>query len=100
VEGMDLTLSGNRSGANAVAVWIIVFTEGANGWFEKVNILQMSTTWFCKNLTVLRIQYIQNPFMNIVTIKSAYVSENLAVQFDLVPQKHDDSNQWYKVIVF
>lgn len=31
VEGMDLTLCGSRSGANAVAVWMILFTYGGNG---------------------------------------------------------------------
>lgn len=31
VDGMDLTLCGSRSGANAVAVWMILFTYGPNG---------------------------------------------------------------------
>ena len=99
VEGMDLTLCGSRSGANAVAVWMILFTYGGNGWFEKISILQMRTSWFCKELTALGIEYFRNPFMNIVTIKAAYITENLAACFDLVPQKHDESNQWFKVIV-
>ena len=99
VEGMDLTLCGSRSGANAVAVWMILFTYGGNGWFEKISILQMRTSWFCKELTALGIEYFRNPFMNIVTIKAAYITEDLAARFDLVPQKHDVSNQWFKVIV-
>lgn len=99
VEGMDLTLCGSRSGANAVAVWMILFTYGGNGWFEKISILQMRTSWFCKELTALGIEYFRNPFMNIVTIKAAYITEDLAARFDLVPQKHDESNQWFKVIV-
>ena len=37
VEGMDLTLCGSRSGANAVAVWMILFTYGPFGWFEKTK---------------------------------------------------------------
>ncbi|WP_432671635.1 pyridoxal phosphate-dependent decarboxylase family protein [Flavobacterium sp. SM2513] len=99
VEGMDLTLCGSRSGANAVAVWMILFTYGGNGWFEKISILQMRTSWFCKELNVLGIEYYRNPFMNIVTIKAKYIPEYLAERFDLVPQKHDDTNQWYKVIM-
>lgn len=99
VEGMDLTLCGSRSGANAVAVWMILFTYGGNGWFEKISILQMRTSWFCKELDTLGIDYFRNPFMNIVTIKASYISDQLADQFDLVPQKHDETNQWYKVIV-
>lgn len=99
VEGMDLTLCGSRSGANAVAVWMILFTYGGNGWFEKISILQMRTSWFCKELDSLEIEYFRNPFMNIVTIKASYIPEQLADRFDLVPQKHDDTNQWYKVIM-
>lgn len=99
VEGMDLTLCGSRSGANAVAVWMILFTYGGNGWFEKISILQMRTSWFCKELDSLGIEYFRNPFMNIVTIKASYIPEQLADRFDLVPQKHDETNQWYKVIM-
>lgn len=99
VEGMDLTLCGSRSGANAVAVWMILFTYGGNGWFEKISILQMRTKWFCKELDALGIDYFRNPFMNIVTIKASYISTSTAERFDLVPQKHDATNQWYKVIM-
>lgn len=99
VEGMDLTVCGSRSGANAVAVWMILFTYGGNGWFEKISILQMRTNWFCNELTALKIQYFRNPYMNIVTLKAAYISEELAERFDLVPQKHDKTNQWFKVIM-
>lgn len=99
VEGMDLTICGSRSGANAVAVWMILFTYGGNGWFEKISILQMRTNWFCKELDSLRIEYYRNQFMNIVTIKSKYIPENLVARFDLVPQKHDLTNKWNKVIM-
>jgi glutamate/tyrosine decarboxylase-like PLP-dependent enzyme len=99
VEGMDLTVCGSRSGANAVAVWMILFTYGGNGWFEKISILQMRTNWFCNELTALKIQYFRNPYMNIVTLKAAYISEELAERFDLVTQKHDKTNQWFKVIM-
>ena len=67
VEGMDLTLCGSRSGANAVAVWMILFTYGANGWFEKVSVLQMRTQYLCNELDKLHIKYFREPFMNIVT---------------------------------
>ena len=99
VEGMDLTLCGSRSGANAVAVWMILFTYGGNGWFEKISILQMRTNWFCKELNALGIEYFRNPYMNIVTLKAKYVPAELAERFDLVPQKHDETNEWFKVIM-
>lgn len=99
VEGMDLTLCGSRSGANAVAVWMILFTYGPYGWFENISVLQMRTAWFCKELDKLKIEYFREPFMNIVTIKSKYIPEELADRFQLVPQKHDETNQWYKVVL-
>ncbi len=99
VEGMDLTLSGSRSGANAVAVWMILNTYGPNGWFEKVKILQMRTDWFCKQLDGLQIAYFREPNMNIVTLKASFVPDHVAAAFDLVPQKHSPENQWYKVVI-
>ena len=99
VEGMDLTLSGSRSGANAVAVWMILVTYGENGWFEKVKVLQMRTDWLCQQLIALNIDYFREPNMNIVTIKSSFIPESIAHQFDLVPQKHTGKNDWYKIVV-
>lgn len=99
VEGMDLTLCGSRSGANAVAVWMILATYGANGWFEKVKILQLRTDWVCKQLDALNIEYFREPFMNIVTIKAEYIPVEIAHKYDLVPQKHNVDNQWYKIVL-
>lgn len=100
VEGMDLTLSGSRSGANAIAIWMILSTYGPNGWFEKVKVLQMRTDWLCKELDELNISYFREPAMNIVTLKASHIPKALAHEFDLVPQKHDsDTNQWYKIVL-
>jgi tyrosine decarboxylase / aspartate 1-decarboxylase len=99
VEGMDLTLSGSRSGANAVAVWMILNTYGPNGWFEKIKILQMRTDWLCQQLNEMQIQYFREPNMNIVTIKSEFIPHEIADQFDLVPQKHNEENEWYKIVL-
>lgn len=99
VEGLDLTLCGSRSGANAVAVWMVLMTYGAHGWFEKISVLQMRTAWLCQQLDDLGVAYFREPAMNIVTIKAAYISRALAEQFSLVPQKHHASNQWYKIVL-
>jgi len=99
VEGMDLTLSGSRSGANAVAVWMILNTYGPNGWFEKIKILQMRTDWLCQQLNEMQIKYFREPNMNIVTIKSEFIPHDIAIQFDLVPQKHNEENEWYKIVL-
>ena len=99
VEGMDLTICGSRSGANAVAVWMILFTYGPFGWFEKVSVLQMRTAFLCAELDTLNIKYFREPFMNIVTIHSEFIPEEIAEKFDLVPESHDKNNKWYKVVL-
>jgi tyrosine decarboxylase/aspartate 1-decarboxylase len=99
VEGMDLTLCGSRSGANAVAVWMILFTYGFHGWFEKVSILLMRTQWLCEQLDSMNIQYFREKHMNIVTIMSKYIPLWIAEKYTLVPQKHEGDNQWYKIVI-
>lgn len=99
VDGMDLTLSGSRSGANAIAVWMILFSYGYYGWFEKINTLLLRTEWLCQQLDELNIGYFRDPHMNIVTLKSEFIPEDLAHRFGLVPDTHDGQNSWYKVIM-
>ncbi|WP_338377565.1 pyridoxal-dependent decarboxylase [uncultured Flavobacterium sp.] len=99
VEGMDLTLCGSRSGANAVAVWMILFTYGPFGWFEKTSVLQMRTQFLCNELDKLNVKYFREPYMNIVTIQEEFVPKALAKKFHLVPQEHHGENKWYKIVV-
>jgi tyrosine decarboxylase / aspartate 1-decarboxylase len=99
VEGMDLTLCGSRSGANAVAVWMILFTYGPNGWFEKISILQMRTQFLCNELDKLNITYFREPFMNIVTLHAENIPYDIAEKYDLVPQQHNENNKWYKIVL-
>lgn len=99
VEGMDLTLCGSRSGANAIAVWMILFTYGPFGWCEKIRVLQMRTEWLCEQLDELNLTYFREPYMNIVTIPSEHITKALEEKYDLVPQKHDNGNQWYKIVI-
>ena len=99
VEGMDLTLCGSRSGANAVAVWVILTTYGPHKWYEKISVIKMRTNWLCKQLDQLGVTYFREPEMNIVTIRSECVPETIAHKYNLVPQSHDESNQWYKIVL-
>lgn len=99
IEGLDLTLCGSRSGANAVAVWIILTTYGPHKWFEKITVLKMRTNWLCDQLDELSIPYFREPQMNIVAIRSSAIPKDVAHQFNLVPQTHDDTNLWYKIVL-
>lgn len=96
---MNITLCGSCSGANAVAVWMILTTYGANGWFEKIKLLQMRTDWLCHQLDQLNIIYFREPYMNIVTLKASHIPKSLAKKFHLVPEKHETENDWYKIVI-
>jgi len=98
VEGEDFTLIGSRSGANAVAVWMVLCKHGPYGWFEKVLILQKRTEWLCKELDALKIKFYRNPASNILTIREAFVPASIAEKFGLIPDNHDVP-KWYKVVI-
>lgn len=98
VEGEDYTLIGSRSGANAIAVWMILSNYGAFGWMEKLYVLQKRTAWFTNALSQLGINYFRNPFSNIVTIKTESISSKLAHKYGLVPDNHLNP-KWYKVVI-
>jgi glutamate/tyrosine decarboxylase-like PLP-dependent enzyme len=98
VEGEDYTLIGSRSGANAVAVWMILSKYGPFEWMEKIFILQKRTAWICEQLDAMEVKYYRHPYSNIVTIKSKYVPEYIALKYGLVPDDHQNP-QWFKIVV-
>ncbi|HRO43671.1 MAG TPA: pyridoxal-dependent decarboxylase [Flavipsychrobacter sp.] len=99
VNGMDITLSGSRSGANAIAVWMILFTYGPFGWLEKINKLLYRTDWCCEELNKLGVRYYRHPKMNIITLRAEDIPEKLAWKFGLVPDKHTGKPDWFKIVV-
>lgn len=98
VEGEDFTLIGSRSGANAVAVWMILVKNGPYGWEEKVLLLQNRTDRMCQSLKRMGIEHYRHPYSNIVTVRSVHVSENMVKEYGLVPDNHHDP-KWYKIVV-
>ncbi len=99
VSGMDFTLSGSRSGANAIAVWMILFTYGPHGWFEKISKLLYRTAWLCKQLDKLSIKYYRHPNLNIVAIRAQHIPAAIANEYGMVPDSHTEAPKWYKVVV-
>ncbi len=99
VAGMDITLSGSRSGANAIAVWMILATYGPFGYLEKINKLLYRTNWCCRALDALGIAYYRHPRMNIITLEAKGVPATVASQFGLVPDTHTGQPNWYKIVV-
>jgi len=99
VKGKDYTLVGSRSGANAIAIWMIMRTYGSEGWKSKIQKLLRKTDRLCSDLDQRGIAYFRNPQMNIVTIKSEFVSAKLADQYMLVPDAHGEHVKWWKIVV-
>lgn len=98
VEGEDYTLIGSRSGANAVAVWMILSKYGPFGWMEKIFVLQKRAAWICDQLDRLGITYYRHPSSNIITIRSEFVPDHIAKKYGLVPDNHKNP-KWFKIVV-
>ncbi|MBI1221639.1 MAG: aspartate aminotransferase family protein [Bacteroidetes bacterium] len=98
VEGEDSTLIGSRSGANAVAIWMILSTYGPYAWREKIFVLQKRTDWLEQQLKEKRIAYFRQPSSNIITIRAGHVPHELAEKFVMVPDNHH-APKWFKIVV-
>jgi glutamate/tyrosine decarboxylase-like PLP-dependent enzyme len=98
VEGEDSTIIGSRSGANAIAVWMVLSKHGPYGWHEKILVLQKRTDWIEEQLKGLHIAYFRQAGSNIIAIKAEHLSNTVAKEFGLVPDDHH-TPRWYKIVV-
>ncbi len=98
VQGMDMTLSGSRSGANAIAVWMILATYGPHGWYEKIHLLNHRTEWLARRLDDLGIEHYRHPHANLVAIRAEFLNDEIIEKYGLVPDDHDNP-AWYKIVV-
>lgn len=98
VKGKDYTLCGSRSGANAVCVWMILRIHGSTGWSVKMRDLVDRTTYICEKLDEWGIKYYRNPDLNIVTIRSEFISAELAEKYHMVPDDHHNP-EWFKIVL-
>ncbi|SMD32514.1 Glutamate or tyrosine decarboxylase [Reichenbachiella faecimaris] len=98
VKGKDYTLVGSRSGANAVAIWMILRAYGSDGWTSKIQELLERTDWLCEQLAKRGIVFYRHPKMNIVTLKPDLIDHALAEKYFLVPDDHD-APSWWKIVV-
>jgi hypothetical protein len=78
---------------------MIIHAHGSVGWTVKMNELLQKTNEVCKALDAMGVQYYHNPYVNIIAIKSAYISADLAKQFYLVPDTHEGEPKWYKIVM-
>lgn len=98
VKGQDSTLIGSRSGANAIAVWMILMKHGPYAWREKIYILKKRADWFCEQLKHLDVAFYRFPTSNIITIKSDSIDPAVVETYGLVPDSHE-LPKWYKIVV-
>jgi len=99
VPGTDHTLCGSRSGANAVSIWMILHTYGAEGWNTKIKKLLGSTSDMCSRLDDAGVRYFRNPFINIIAIHSGYISQALAGKYFLVADSYEEQPKWWKIVM-
>lgn len=98
VLGEDCTLSGSRSGANAVAIWMIFAKYGFHGWSEKMMILQKRADWLEHQFQTIGKTYFRQAHSNILTFSAEGITESFAERYGLVPDNHQHP-VWYKIVV-
>lgn len=99
VHGKDYTICGSRSGANAVAVWMLLRDAGSDGLLERCRHLLERTDRLCARLDVLGVEYYRHPAMNQVALRSACITPALAEKYLLVPDTHDGNPRWWKIVL-
>jgi tyrosine decarboxylase / aspartate 1-decarboxylase len=99
VPGTDYTVCGSRSGANAVAVWMILSAYGSADGRAFVAELLARTDALCIRLDELGVRYFREPGMNVVTLRAGDVPASVAAEFQLVPDRHDGPPGWWKIVV-
>lgn len=98
VPGLDCTLAGSRSGANAVAVWMILQTWGSTDGARFVTALADRAARLAARLRALGLHPVHTPGMNLVVLPEAEVPPAVSARFLLVADDHDRP-QWRKVVV-
>lgn len=98
VKGLDATLIGSRSGANSVAIWMILKTYGPIGWQDKIRRLCKRADRIAAALQERGIAFFQEKGSNIITIRSGQLSQDIIHRFHLVPDDHEHP-KWHKIVV-
>lgn len=99
IPGKDYTVSGSRSGANAISIWMILQIHGSEGWKYKMETLCDHTERICKKLENMGVEFFRNPYLNIIAIRAKYLSPELAHKYYLVANSYEGSPEWYKIVL-
>lgn len=100
IPGSDNTVCGSRSGANAIAVWMILQAWGSEGGKDFCQSLIQNTDYLCAELRKLNVKFYRNEFMNVVGIAKKGFPKEVANEYRLQPDDHIESKQkWWRVVV-
>ena len=98
VPGYDCTLSGSRSGTNAVAVWMILQAYGPEGGRAFCTDLVARARRLNEALGARGIRTFHQPGMPLVALRAADIPAAVAQRHQLVPDDHHHAT-WWKIVV-
>jgi tyrosine decarboxylase/aspartate 1-decarboxylase len=99
VQGLDYTMVGSRSGAQAISIWMILMTHGSQGWMDSMQALLDETTKLCRALDDLGVDYYRDPRLNIVSMYADQVPDGIPAKYRLVSDNFDAKPKWWKIVV-
>lgn len=98
VAGMDCTLVGSRSGANAISIYKILMNYGPYDWAERMLALAQRTLRLKNQLEQWNVKMIHFDGSNIIAIHRDFVTTDLVLKYGLVPDNHNNP-EWLKIVV-
>lgn len=99
VQGLDFTLSGSRSGANAVSVWMIMMAHGPDGLKVRMQNQANKAQSLKEELEDMGVEGFHQEGINIVTIKDKYIKPAIAAKYRLVSDNYTGKANWWKIVV-
>lgn len=99
VQGLDYTMVGSRSGAQAISIWMILMTHGPRGWRNTMERLVIETDKLCHALDDLGISYYRDPNLNIVTMHAHQIPKHIPSKYRLVSDNFGAEPKWWKIVV-
>lgn len=99
VPGLDYTLCGSRSGANAIVIWMLLMVYGSEGWTKKMQDIIERTDYVCERLDKMGVKYFRNPHINIIAIKANSIPNEIAKKYELVADTYEHTPSWWKIVV-
>lgn len=99
VPGLDYTICGSRSGANAIVIYMILMVYGSEGWKAKMKELIRRTNYLCNELDKMGVEYFREPHINIVAIRAEYIKKELGLKYELVADSYERKAKWWKIVM-